>query len=361
MNYACSYDLFPQLESISVNEQSYNDMLQSNQQMYYNQQHQAADQDSLYYYYQQLAQQQQQQQHQQHQQQQSILDSKDILFPTLPEQPVYTQCTDSNSNYPGSMPQQKLSPNSNCYGGESPYSIGSDSFHYGQQAYNNYYYHSYQLTPSVSSNSTIALSTPPLTQQGHDAFKVQTPSFHQPTLPSPMLDAMSYNDVPVKEEKNAFTPSPSCSSYTSDDNEETEDDEEEEDTATTVQGGKSTTLFHCEFKGCTKTFTRTYNLKSHRRTHTDEKPFTCNLCPKAFARQHDRNRHAKLHLGLKPYPCQFCEKSFARQDALNRHLKRDKKNTSAKGGAYMYPPPCLLIKLRQQQMAAMKKRKQQQH
>ncbi|CAO3593266.1 unnamed protein product [Absidia cylindrospora] len=86
---------------------------------------------------------------------------------------------------------------------------------------------------------------------------------------------------------------------------------------------KTSSAYRCDYPNCDKVFTRPYNLKSHRRTHTAERPFDCPLCPKSFARQHDRNRHAKLHLGIKPYTCQFCTKSFARQDALNRHQRMD--------------------------------------
>ena len=55
-------------------------------------------------------------------------------------------------------------------------------------------------------------------------------------------------------------------------------------------------MFQCTL--CPKRFTRAYNLRSHLRTHTDERPFVCSVCGKAFARQHDRRRHEGLHSGM---------------------------------------------------------------
>lgn len=85
--------------------------------------------------------------------------------------------------------------------------------------------------------------------------------------------------------------------------------------------------FQCTL--CLKRFTRAYNLRSHLRTHTDERPFVCTVCGKAFARQYDRKRHEGLHSGEKKFVCKGelkqdgqwgCGRRFARADALGRHF-----------------------------------------
>lgn len=93
---------------------------------------------------------------------------------------------------------------------------------------------------------------------------------------------------------------------------------------------KHPATFQCNL--CPKRFTRAYNLRSHLRTHTDERPFICTVCGKAFARQHDRKRHEGLHSGEKKFVCKGdlgsggswgCGRRFARADALGRHFRSE--------------------------------------
>ncbi|KIY51821.1 hypothetical protein FISHEDRAFT_36477 [Fistulina hepatica ATCC 64428] len=84
---------------------------------------------------------------------------------------------------------------------------------------------------------------------------------------------------------------------------------------------KQEATFVCPVAGCGSTFTRSFNLKGHMRSHNEEKPFQCHWpgCGKGFARQHDCKRHEQLHTNYRPFSCDGCHRQFARMDALNRH------------------------------------------
>ncbi|GJJ72016.1 Rab5 GDP/GTP exchange factor [Entomortierella parvispora] len=81
---------------------------------------------------------------------------------------------------------------------------------------------------------------------------------------------------------------------------------------------------------CDKTFSRPFNLRSHRATHAGIKPFACThlndkseVCGAAFARRHDLERHiCSCHSAEKLFSCDHCGAKCGRNDAFKRHLQR---------------------------------------
>ena len=115
-----------------------------------------------------------------------------------------------------------------------------------------------------------------------------------------------------------------------------------------VRRRKSYQCPHCPFlaKG-------SQTLKNHKRTHTGEKPYTCEECDQSFTRSdslscHLRTKHStdqvkvhqcphcpystkysasnlrahiRTHTREKPYTCEECDKSFTRSDSLSCHMR----------------------------------------
>lgn len=93
---------------------------------------------------------------------------------------------------------------------------------------------------------------------------------------------------------------------------------------------KAPATFECNL--CPKKFTRNHNLRSHLRSHADDRPFACYFCGKPFIRKDDCKVHEQNH-GGKKFLCGGplkivnsewgCGKAFVRPIELQKHLESE--------------------------------------
>ena len=101
----------------------------------------------------------------------------------------------------------------------------------------------------------------------------------------------------------------------------------QEDAADAETRSQSIASFECE--ECGRTFKLRRSLMSHKRIHTEAKPFTCDVCPKSFFHSSALKVHRKRKHLPPTLECEFCHMTFGVMWDLKRHQDGDNQRSAS--------------------------------
>ncbi|XP_042859062.1 gastrula zinc finger protein XlCGF49.1-like [Penaeus japonicus] len=84
----------------------------------------------------------------------------------------------------------------------------------------------------------------------------------------------------------------------------------------THTGEKPFTCQDCPYSATTKD-----KLIQHLRTHTGERPFTCPYCSYCATKKDKLHQHIRIHTGEKPFSCPYCPFRSSTKNTMNNHIR----------------------------------------